>query len=311
MKNKNLIKAKAVKNDEFYTLPEDVAAEMENYLPHLRGKVVYCNCDDPAKSNFTKFFIDNFHRIGLKKLISTSYKDPQYDIFSQDPPGIPDCLIYDGVEKKITKLKGSGGYRSQECDELLRQSDIVVTNPPFSLFRDFIDFLISRNKKFIVLGNANSASCIGIVENIRDGILWFGVNNRAHSFRIPRSEKENYNSYFEKDGKSFVKIGTIVWYTNVDHDFRPGRWVNKEKFNPDNFEKYINLDAINIDKSEDVPSDYGGLMGVPVTFIPKLNIDQFEILFILNSNDQVIRDGKPIHPFKRIIIRNRELSDES
>ena len=311
MKNKNLIKAKAVKNDEFYTRLEDVAEEVENYLKHFKGKTVYCNCDDPAESNFTKYFFDNFHRIGLKKLISTSFKDPQYDMFSESPPAIPDFLVYDGVEKKIGKLSGSGDYRSWECSEFIEESDIVVTNPPFSLFRDFIDFLHKRKKKFLVLGNVNAASCIGILEYLKSEEMWFGVNNRGHNFIIPKSKKEYYDYSFEEEGEVLVPINTIAWYTNLDHNSRPTKWENKEEFVPENFDRYLNFDAINMDHSKDVPSNYGGLIGVPVSFLPRMNFEQFEIVCLFPTNDFLVSEGRLKKPFKRIIIRNRELSDES
>ena len=273
--NSYLIKAKVNKKDEFYTRYEDIENEVVNYMDHFKDKIVFCNCDDPEWSNFWKYFELCFEHLGLKKLISTHYEidKPSYKLELEKIGG---KLI-----KTKTPLKGNGDFRNQECIDILKECDIVVTNPPFSLFREYVNQLIEYGKKFLIIGNVNSIICKDIFPLIKENKMWLGINNGTKSYMIP-NEYDHIKDTFEIDGIRYTKLGNTVWYTNLDHKKRHEKVIlyKTYKGNESEYPKYDNYDAINVEKSADIPKDYYGHIGVPVTFLDKLCPEQFEIIGI-------------------------------
>lgn len=253
--NSNLSAAKAAKNDEFYTRLYDIEMELKHYKDHFKGKVIYCNCDDARHSNFHKYFALNFNTLGLKKLISTAYK--------ADGQGV--CHIYEGDddEVKVTPLKGDGDFRSEECVELLKEADIVVTNPPFSLFREFVAQLVEYGKQFIIIGNMNAITYKEIFPLIKDNKMWLGHKD-VKEFVQPNGE--------------IKKFGNIGWFTNLPTEKRNQPIDLYKHYNPEEYPKYDNYDAIEVSKVADIPMDYDGVMGVPITFLNKYCPTQFEIV---------------------------------
>ena len=260
-KNNNLHKAKTAKNDEFYTQLTDIEKELKHYKEHFKDKVIFCNCDDPKQSHFWKYFHLNFNHFGLKKLIATHFHEtePTYKI-EYDGSDDNNCDI--GI---ITNLKTNGDFRSPECIELLKEADIIVTNPPFSLFREYIAQLIEYDKKFIVIGNKNSITYKEFFPLLKENKVWLGCT----------SPKE-----FIQPDKSIKKFGNISWFTNLDIIKRHETLDLIEKYTPEKYPKYDNYDAINVNRVLDIPVDYNGIMGVPITFMDKHNPEQFEILGI-------------------------------
>jgi len=306
--NKNLHLAKNAKKDEFYTQLADIEKELQHYKEHFKNKTVFCNCDDPRVSNFFHYFSFNFESLGLKKLITTCYKNQNPDLFSDHKSENAIYLEYKGEknggnvptpeEIGIKYLKGDGDFRSKECIALLKKADIVVTNPPFSLFREYVAQLIEYSKKFVIIGNINAITYKEIFKLIKVNKLWLGYNCVRH-FRRP-------------DGSLFESARSY-WYTNLDILKRHEDFILFKKYNPEEYPKYDNYDAINIDKAEYIPMDYPGAMGVPITFLDKYNPDQFEILGLDDHRLQYPEwrgrgpdlNGKTI--YRRIIIRNKRL----
>ena len=276
-KNGNLHKARAVKNDEFYTRLTDIEKELVHYREHFRGKTVFCNCDDPAESNFWLYFSLNFEFLGLKKLVSTHY-DATRPTYKLERTGPTDADVI------RTPLKQNGDFRSDECIALLQEADIVVTNPPFSLFREYVAQLMAYDKEFLIIGNMNAITYKEIFPLIKDNKMWLGVTTGARSFIIP--DHADYRPD-EKiiDGKRCVTLGNTCWFTNLSHKKRnpPLDLYRRYKGNEDKYPKYDNYDVIEVSKVADIPYDYEGVMGVPVTFLEKYNPNQFEILGIANS----------------------------
>lgn len=285
--------AKKNKNDEFYTQLSDIENELKNYKEHFKDKVVFCNCDDPRESNFFKYFIRNFNRLGLKKLITTTYINSPIantdDLFGErnvvykisinkledinDYDLITDELIDKIIKKRRKKLYGdenyqAGDFRSAECVELLKQADIVVTNPPFSLFREYVAQLIEYDKKFLIIGNKNSISYKEVFTYIKQNKIWLGFNSACEFFTIENGQKV----------KTKKVQGLTRWLTNLEHKKRHEELDLYKKYNPQEFPKYDNYDAINVDKTADIPYDYYEPMGVPITFLDKYSPEQFEIL---------------------------------
>ena len=307
-KNKNLRQAKKAKNDEFYTQLHDIEKELMHYRHHFKGKVVYCNCDDPTVSNFFKYFSNNFEYLGLKKLIATCYQNKQVDLFSQhkDFTGAK-VLIYEGDSNKntfvdkeeigIRELKGDGDFRSEECIELLKQADIVVTNPPFSLFREYIDQLVKYDKQFLVLGSLNGVKYKDIFPLIKNNKIWLGYNNGIKEYGKPDGTKQ--------------KLGNTIWFTNLSHDKRNEELFLFRKYSSAVYPKYDNYDAIEVSKVVNIPKDYDGLMGVPITFLDKYNPNQFEIVgldrpLVFEKTGKVkcfFINGREL--YSRIVIRRR------
>lgn len=300
--NNNLKQAKAKNDDEFYTRRTDIEKEVFHYKEHFKGKVVYCNCDDPEWSNFFIYFRENFKFFGLKKLISTHYS---IDV-ENDKAYKLECVEYildeDGLPKATPiYLKGDGDFRSEECIELLKQSDIVCTNPPFSLFREYVVQLVKYEKKFLIIGNTNAITYKEIFPLIKDNKMWLGIS--------PRSMKFNQDIAGVK-----TKDVNACWYTNLPHRKRNDELIFWKDYNNEEYHKYENYNAIEISKVAMIPKDYTGAMGVPITFIEKYNPNQFEIIGMAEDNGKGFSgglwDGKNPHcvingknMFKRIFIK--------
>ena len=266
MINANLHKAKNAKNDEFYTLLTDVSKELMHYKSHFRGKVVFCNCDDPTWSAFWKYFHLNFAHLGLKKLISTHY-DRTQPTYKMEYEGGDDNDIEVGV---VTPLEGNGDFRNAECIELLKEADIVVTNPPFSLFREYVAQLMEYKKKFLIIGNKNSITYKEFFPLLKDDKVWIGYESPSE-FNTPEGTTKKIN-------------GLSRWFTNLDIKKRHEKLILWKNYTPEEYPHYDNYDAINVDKVSDIPCDYYGAMGVPVTFMDKYNPEQFTVLGLLQSS---------------------------
>lgn len=291
MANATLTAAKAAKNDEFYTQMSDIESELSNYGHHFRGKTVLCNCDDPRVSNFFKYFTRNFEVLGLKKVIATCYKSQDVNLFSAGTCARAVYQIYEGDrdgnsmpdddEIEVRPLRGDGDFRSPECVELLRQADIVVTNPPFSLFREYISQLVAYHKKFLVIGSMNAISYRDIFPLIMDNTIWLGCTSGKMTFGVP-DDFESKTVKKERGGK-FQSMGNTCWFTNLDHHKRHEELVLYKKYTPEEYPRYDNYAAINVNKVTEIPCDYEGVMGVPITFLDKYNPEQFEIVGLMAS----------------------------
>ena len=283
MANNNLTNAKKAKNDEFYTQLTDIEKEMRHYKEFFKDKVVYCNCDDARESNFFKYFSLNFEHLGLKKLITTGYK--------ADGKGV--VLVYEGDkngnrtvdenEITVTELIGNGDFRSEECIEFLKEADVVVTNPPFSLFREYVAQLMEYGKKFLIIGNGNAVTYKEIFPLIKNNELWIGASKGIggkFSFIVP----SDYNNKFvyEENGVRLGQVNNACWFTNINHKKRNTELDLYKKYNVDEYPKYDNYDAIDSTTAE-IPMDYNGVIGVPITFLDKYCPSQFEILGIANN----------------------------
>lgn len=326
--NSGLHSAKRNKKDEFYTQISDIEREMHHYRRHFKGKVVYCNCDDPYVSAFFEYFTKNFEFLGLKKLITTCYKNQRIDLFSQSDSEQAIKLEYAGGAKNslptpedigITALKGDGDFRSQECIKILQEADIVVTNPPFSLFSEYVAQLASLDKKFIIIGHQNAITYKDVFPLIKENKMWLGFGfkrNMAH-FIAPHYE-DTASDADHREG--MIRVSGVVWYTSVDHSKRHEEMILVQRYrgNEASYPHYDNYDAIEVSKTQDIPMDYTGAMGVPITFLTKYNPDQFEIIGATESEGkgfsvglwnpesgvaQATINGKRV--YKRLFIRNR------
>ena len=313
--NTNLHKAKNNKKDEFYTQLSDIENELRHYKDHFKGKVVYCNCDDPRVSNFFHYFSYNFEHLGLKKLIATCYKNQDADLFSTNESEQAVYLEYtgdkngnsvpDANEIGVQQLQGDGDFRSPESIELLKEADIVVTNPPFSLFREYVTQLIDFEKKFIIVGHQNAITYKDIFKYIKENRLWLGYGFKGGAGHFINTQYENYATATDKrDG--MIRVSGVVWFTNLDIDKRHEDLLLHKKYNSEEYPKYDNYDAINVDKTKDIPVDYAGNIGVPITFLDKYNPEQFEIVRFRKGDDErdLVINGKS--PYFRIIIKNKK-----
>lgn len=327
-KNEDLRKANKAKKDEFYTQLSDIEKELNNYRKEFKDKVVFCNCDDPYESNFFKYFAMNFNFLGLKKLIATCYATSpvaytQLSLFDVDglkiekknskkaykieitevndnnKDGAIDLsdveFLIKNKKNTLTLLKGDGDFRSDECIKLLKESDIVVTNPPFSLFREYVAQLIEYNKQFIIMGNTNALSYKEIFklfkeDNIRTGYTNFNV---GMYFFVP-DDTEKFHKIV--DGKKMVRVATSCWFTNLPVKRHNEKLILYETYIPDNYPKYENYDAINVDSYTKIPKDYDGYMGVPITFLDKYNPNQFKLIGLGISNSGLEIGVKPYKP---------------
>lgn len=340
MANKDLNKAKAAKKDEFYTRLEDIELELKHYRHHFKGKVVLCNCDDPRCSNFFRYFTLNFEVLGLKKVIATCYKSQDVDLFTQGECEKAVYQIYEGDknnnrkvdndEIEVKPLKGDGDFRSKECVELLKEADIVVTNPPFSLFREFIALLVKMGKKFLVLGNKNAIKYKEIFPLFMENRLWVGVMpmTREIYFDVPQAYIDEglrlkKDRTIVKRGDKYMARSPSIWFSNIDHSKRHDEIPLYKKYNPNDYPKYVNYDAIEVAAVSDIPCDYYGVMGVPITFMDKYNPNQFEIVGMsldlanmsiirekLGRNDggptfYIEKNGKLVRLYDRIAIRRK------
>jgi hypothetical protein len=286
-KKRNLQAAKTSKKDEFYTQLGDIERELRYYKSHFKDKVVYCNCDDPRVSNFFHFFSYNFEKLGLKKLIATCYKNQDMDLFSENKSEQAIYLIYEGDKNDnkvpdpneigVKKLKGDGDFRSAECIELLKEADIVVTNPPFSLFREYVAQLMEFEKKFIIVGHQNAITYKEIFRLIKDDKMWLGYGFKGGAAHFINKHYEDYATAGNHQ-EGMIRVSGVVWFTNLDLNKRHEDLILYKEYNPIDYPTYDNYDAINVDKTKDIPIDFFGNMGVPVTFLDKYNPDQFEII---------------------------------
>ena len=272
----NLNRARKAKNDEFYTQLVDIEREAQHY--DFRGKSVFVNCDDPDRSNFWKYFSDNFDKLGLAKLVSCHLsEDNAYSL--EKASGDP--------KEWATVLEGNGSFDSDESLDLLEQCDVVVTNPPFSLFRPFMETLISSGKEFLVLGSVNATAYKDIFPHIRDGELWLGVNTGKLEFEVPGelADPNKQSSRVTEDGKHLQFFNNIRWFTNMGtNSHRPGVELTKTYYgNEHEYPRYTNYDAINVDRFNNYPADYDGVVGVPITFLDKWNPAQFEIVDMIET----------------------------
>lgn len=295
--NENLHAAMRNRKDEFYTQLVDIENELKHYKEHFRGKTVLCNCDDPRVSNFFHYFSYNFEQLGLKKLITTCYKNQERDLFSQHNSDRAIWLEYNGdkngnrvpdpEEIGINYLKGDGDFRSAECIELLKQADIVVTNPPFSLFREYVAQLIEYDKKFMIIGNQNAITNKDFFPLIRDNKVWFGYGFKGGAGHFISNYEDTATASDHRVG--MIRVSGVNWFTNLDIPKRNEELILYKTYNSDEYPQYENYEAINVDKTSDIPLDYFGAMGVPITFMDKYNPEQFEILGICAGNSRLNR----------------------
>ena len=296
VKNSNLSKAKKEKNDEFYTKLTDIENELYHYWPHFKGKTIYCNCDDAKASKFFFYFSRQFEHLGLKKLIATSYNENGHGsvlIYEGDKNG---NRIVEDSEIEVRELKGNGDFRSEECIEFLKEADIVVTNPPFSLFREFIGQLIEYNKQFLVIGNKNAITYKEIFPLFKNNKMWLGYM-QPKEFILPNGDLTN-------------KVqGLTRWFTNLDIKKRHEDIILWKKYTAEEYPKYDNYDAINVDKVSQIPMDYDGVMGVPITFIDQYNPSQFKIIKFRKGNDNKDLSVNSKYPYFRILIQKIKVSE--
>lgn len=295
-RNRDLNSARDAKKDEFYTQLSDIEKELRHYKQHFAGKVVYCNCDDPRVSNFFTYFSYNFEKLGLKKLITTCYKSKEMDLFSTNKSEQAVYLEYEGdknvnripdlSEIEVKPLSGDGDFRSDESIALLKQADIVVTNPPFSLFREYVKQLIDYDKKFIIIGNVNAVTTKEIFPLIMENKVWLGpsIKSGDREFGVPDSYPLNAaGTRVDGDGKKYIRVKGVRWFTNLDFKERHEDIILYKKYDEESYPKYDNYDAIEVAKTKDIPLDYNGVMGVPITFLDKHNPLQFEIVGIAKT----------------------------
>ena len=315
--NADLHAAGKAKKDEFYTQLVDIEKEMKYYKQHFKGKVVLCNCDDPYESNFFKYFALNFNALGLKKLIATCYNgspvsgnellldfgdtvdDPKKIAYKVEITEVTDIngdgainladvkYLMQNDKNVISILKENGDFRSRECIELLKEADIVVTNPPFSLFREYLAQLVEYKKNFLIIGNINTIVTKDTFPLVKDNIIWMGasIHSGDREFRVPDSYPLNAAGYrVDENGTKYIRVKGVRWFTNLDYPQRHEDLVLYKHYTPEEYPRYDNYEAINIDKSSDIPCDYDGVMGVPITFLDKYNPDQFEIIWQASGN---------------------------
>ena len=280
-KNAALRKADRTKEDEFYTILSYIEKELKYYKEHFKGKTIFCNCDDPESSNFCRYFQLNFYQLGIKKLISTHYDAEKtsykLEIVSSENGSTGQISLPEFIR---TPLKQNGDFRSPECIEILQEADIVVTNPPFSLFREYVAQLVEYGKKFLIIGSQNNVTYKEIFPLLKDNIMWLGYNNGDMEFVVPDHYEPRATRYREENGVKYRSMGNICWFTNLDIQKRHEDLVLFKTYqgNEDYYYKYVNYDGINVDKLIDIPIDYDGNIGVPITFFQRYNPDQFEIV---------------------------------
>ena len=328
MANKQLTGAKKAKKDEFYTQLADIEVELKHYREHFKGKTVLCNCDDPRKSQFFYYFVLNFHLLGLKKLITTCYKNQNPSLFSESTSEQAVYLVYEGedigippkpsIAGLVRPLEGDGDFRSKECIAFLEEADIVVTNPPFSLFREYVAQLIKYDKKFIIIGHQNAITYKEVFPLILQNKIWLGYGFQGNAgFFINHLYEDYASASSHKEG--MIRVSGVTWYTNLDIQKRHEELTLYKEYSPEEYPHYDNYDAINVDKTADIPRNYDGVMGVPITYLDKHNPKQFEIIGATESEgkgfsaglwdasskvSQPMVNGKRV--YKRIFIRKRK-----
>ena len=339
MARKDLAQAKDAKKDEFYTQLTDIEKELRHYTEYFRDKVVFCNCDDPYESNFFKYFALNFNRLGLKRLIATCYNgspvsgnellldfgdtvdDPKKVAYKVEITEVNDengdgainladiQYLMQNDKNVISILKGNGDFRSEECIELLKQADIVVTNPPFSLFREYIAQLVEYDKKFIILGNMNAITYKEVFPLIKENRIWFGasIHSGDREFQVPESYPLNAaGSRIDENGNKFIRVKGVRWFTNIDYPQRHEDIMLYKHYTLEEYPHYDNYDAINVNATNDIPCDYDGAIGVPITFLDKYNPEQFEIIKFRKGDDDKDLSINGKCPYFRILIRKKK-----
>lgn len=356
--SKGLEEARRAKKDEFYTQLSDIERELQHYRRHFQGKVVLCNCDDPYESNFFKYFALNFNRLGLKKLLCTCYNgscvagnelllpgfetEPKKKAFKVEISEVRDLngdgavdlsdvrILLQNDRNTISELK-TGDFRSDECIELLKQADIVCTNPPFSLFREYIGQLMEYGKKFLIIGNINCITYKEVFPLIQQNKVWLGpsIVSGDRKFFVPDDYPLNASGCgIDENGRKFIRVKGVRWFTNLDHNKRHEPLDPVCRYSPEEYPKYDNYDAIEVSKTADIPCDYAGVMGVPITFLDKYNPEEFEILGItdrgneyglktkeytqkdtpkygdLNRRAAILQNGQYKSTYARLLIRN-------
>ncbi|MBR2520546.1 MAG: adenine-specific methyltransferase EcoRI family protein [Selenomonadaceae bacterium] len=367
--NKNLNSAARAKKDEFYTQMDDITAELRYYMNFFKGKVVLCNCDDPYESEFFKYFAIFFNTLGLKKLIATCYagspivqteldfwgtanENPTFDkrktaiklevneVKDFNGDGRTDLAdvkwLLENNSNVVTYLDGNGDFRSPECVEALREADVVVTNPPFSLFREYVKQLIDNDKKFLIIGNQNAITYKEIFKLFMDNKIWLGasIHSGDRKFWVPDDYPLNAATCgVDESGRKFINVKGVRWFTNIDYIQRHEDIILTRRYykDPSLYPHYDNYDAIEVSKTAEIPVDYFGVMGVPITFLDKYNPEQFEIIGMakrgagdpalrskvytandspnysdLNAGPVLLRDGKLKNTYPRILIRRRQ-----
>lgn len=319
--NINLHAANRAKKDEFYTQLVDIENELKHYRQHFKGKTVLCNCDDPRVSNFFHYFSYNFEQLGLKKLITTCYKNQNRDLFSQNDSERAIWLEYygdknnnrvpDPEEIGIHYFNGDGDFRSQECIELLKEADIVVTNPPFSLFREYVAQLIKYGKKFVIIGHQNNITYKDMFPLVKNNLIWLGYGFKGGAAHFISKYEDTATAGDHREG--MIRVSGVTWFTNLEIDKRHEDLILYKRYNPDEYPKYDNYDAINVDKTSEIPMDYDGVMGVPITFLDKYNPEQFEIIGLDRYVEDNPRYGHRFtitgkETYARILIRRRQNS---
>lgn len=307
----NLSKARKEKKDEFYTQYEDIEKELSHYTELFYGKTVLCNCDDPEWSNFWKYFKDNFNLLKLKKLISTHYE--------QDKPTYVLEMTQTGVFRR--ELQGNGDFRSKECLSILNEADIVCTNPPFSLFREFINTLVTYDKKFLIIGNMNSSSCKDVFPLFKEGKVWYGVTilSGDREFRVPDDYPLEASGYrTDAEGNKYIRVKGVRWFTNLCADIKRPSIVPCDE-DISQYERYLNYDAIEVGSIKKIPKNYKGKMGVAITFLDKEYSDDYEIIgssdslaepLLINGKQKknpqrfyLEDNGNPKRLYERIVVR--------
>lgn len=325
--NKKLHKAKKNKKDEFYTQLSDIERELKHYRKHFKDKIVYCNCDDPRISNFFHYFSHNFEKLGLKKLITTCYQNNNMDLFSNNDSEQAIMLEYNGdlngnnvpdiEEIGIKHLKGDGDFRSKESIDILKQADVVVTNPPFSLFREYVSQLVEYEKKFLIIGHQNSITYKEIFPLIKENKLWLGYGFKRNMAHFVNKHYEDYATDVDHR-EGMIRVSGVQWFTNLDISKRHEKMILYKTYNEADYPKYENYNAIEVSKTREIPMDYKGVMGVPITFMNKYNPDQFELVGMGEDNGighsggvweggskSCLVNGKAA--YKRLFIRNKEI----
>ncbi len=342
MAKRSLDAAKTAKEDEFYTQLSDIERELQHYWQHFRGKTVLCNCDDPYESNFFKYFALRFNQLGLKKLICTCYNGSPVQgnelLLRFEPWDDDDEIKKKAYKVEITEVKDlngdgavdlgdvcyllqndknvlstlqTGDFRDPECIELLKQADIVVTNPPFSLFRDYVAQLMKYEKKFLIIGNQNAITYKEIFPLLKDNKVWLGYKFGDMAFAVPEYYTPRETRYWQdKEGQKWRSMGNICWFTNLDHNKRHEEMDLVCKYSPEEYPTYDNYAAIEVSKTADIPCDYGGIMGVPITFLDKYNPEQFEMIGRMTTTKKdeynfgyPFINGRKV--YARILIRNK------
>jgi len=332
MANNQLSQAKKGKKDEFYTQRADIEAELRHYRGHFAGKTVLCNCDDPRMSHFFYYFVLNFHHLGLKKLITTCYKNQDPNSCSENISKQAVYLVYEGedigsppnpnIAGLVHPLQGDGDFRSPECIKFLEEADIIVTNPPFSLFREYVAQLIEYGKKFIIIGNINAVTYKEIFPLIQTNQIWLGpsIHSGDREFEVPSSYPLTAAGIrIDDQGRRYIRVKGVRWFTNLDFPQRHQALILHKKYRPEEYPHYDNYGAINVDKTADIPCDYDGVMGVPITYLDKHNPDEFEIIGATESEgrgfsaglwDESSKVSQPLvngeRKYKRIFIRKRK-----